>query len=595
MFRMSMLVALLATPLMAQPEKPKLVVLVVFDQMRGDYLDKWRPYFGPDGFIRMQTEGAWFDNCHYPYGVTVTGAGHSSFLTGCDPSEHGIIGNTWYDRRSGKVVNCSESDRYARVPALPKDLPKDELRDDVKAAEAKQKKDEPKKEAEKPEEEAKKTDTTPKPKPQGTPDRMLAPTLGDALKLATANRGKVFGLSFKDRSAVLPVGAKADGAYWLDSADGMIVTSTFFRDASHAWVSDFNRARVADRWFGKTWQHLRDDVDYVRQSGPDKMPGEGKGSRQGVEFPHRMDGGLKRVGKAYYDALFNSPFGNELLLELAKTCITAEKLGQDEHPDLLSVSFSSNDSVGHCWGPDSQEVLDTTLRSDRMMAEFLKFLDDKVGKGNYLLCLSADHGICPIPEVAALHGLDAKRVPVKKYLTEAETYLRTKFEKDRTSDSKTRWIENTTAPWVYLNQRLIESKKLDASAVARELAEFLSRQEGVQRTFTREQLTALTDRYDDVGRRMQKSFHPDRSGDVAIVLKPYHLDNDSRFATGTTHGSPHPYDTHVPLLVFGANVQPGRRHDDAVPAMIAAIMAQGLGIAAPAKSIYPAPDLLFKK
>lgn len=582
MRHLAALIALLAPSLaFAEPEKPKLVVLVVFDQMRGDYLEKWKGLFGPDGFARLQKEGAWYANCHYPYAITTTGPGHSSMLTGCSPNVHGIINNNWYDRKSGAAVNCSESDRYDRVPPLPKVLPKDELRDDIAAAEPPA---------------TTTTEETEKKKPAyGTSDRLLAPNFGDALKAATAGHGRVIGLSFKDRSAVLPVGAKADAAYWLDQNDGLIVTSTFFRSAVHPWVNEFNSKRVADQWFDKPWTRARAELDYEKFSGPDKVFGEGKGARQGLTFPHPMDGGLKKVGKAYYEALYNSPFGNDFLLELVKVAVAAEKLGQDEVPDLLTVSFSSNDSVGHCWGPDSQEVLDTTLRSDAMMAEFLKFLDATVGKGKYLLCLTADHGICPVPEVSAARGADAFRVPIKRYLATAELMLRAVYDPEGQSPAKVRWIENAVAPWVYLNHRLIEAKGLRPEEVAKTLSDFLTRQDGVLRTFTRTELERDMDSYDTIGQRMKRSYHAERSGDIGYLLKPFCLESDAKYPTGTSHGSPHAYDTHVPLLVFGPNVKPGIRKEEVVPATIAAIFAKSLGIAPPAKAEYPVPDGLFRE
>lgn len=587
----ALLLCVLAWPVSAsEPERPRLVVLVVFDQMRGDYVARWRPLFGRDGFVRLQTEGAWYTNCQYPYAITATGPGHASMLTGCGPDVHGIVGNTWFDRKTGAVVNCSESTRYQRVPPLPTELPKDELKDEIAAEEAR------KAAATKKEETPAKKDATPakkEPKAQGTPDRLLAPTFGDALKAATGGKGKVFGLSFKDRSAVLPCGAKADGAYWLDSADGMVVTSTYFRDAVHPWVEELNRKRIADRWFEKSWDRFRPEVDYVKWGGPDRTFGEGKGVRQGVTFPHPTDGGLKRPGTAYYDALWNSPYGNEFLLELVKACVAAEHLGQDDAPDLLAVSFSSNDRVGHTWGPDSQEVLDVTLRSDRIVAELLSFLDGAVGKGKYLLCLTADHGICPLPEVSAARGLDAKRVDMKKVRETAEVHLRTAFAHDLPDDIKTRFIESFTSPWLYLNQRLLDSHRLDAAVVARSLADFLAKQDGVLRTFTRADLARELDPYDAIGRRMRKAYHPDRSGDVGVVIKPYCLEHDPQYPSGTSHGTPHPYDTHVPLLVFGPDVKPGVRGEEVVPATIAAIFAKSLGIAPPAKAEHEVPDGLF--
>ncbi|HKB05258.1 MAG TPA: alkaline phosphatase family protein [Gemmataceae bacterium] len=587
--RLALLLTLVAAPTFAaEPERPRLVVLVVFDQMRGDYLEKWKPLFGSEGFVRMQTEGAWFTNCHYQYAYTVTGPGHASMLTGCGPDVHGIIGNTWYDRASGAVVNCSESDRYGRVPPLPKDLPKDEVKEEVKAKEATEKKD-PDAEEEKKDDPEKKA-PAPK-KANGTPDRLLAPTFADALKSATGGKGKAIGLSFKDRSAVLPVGPKADGAYWLDSTDGLIVTSTYFRDTAHPWVAELNKSRIADRWFEKDWSRFVPDLDYVRYSGPDDVAGEGRGSRQGRTFPHRTDGGLKRPGKAYYEALYNSPYGNDFLLELVKTAIVAEKLGQHDVPDLLAVSFSSNDIVGHTWGPDSQEVLDVTLRSDRLMADFLRFLDETVGKGKYLICLTADHGICPIPEVSAKRGLEAKRLSATQVRVAADEYLRSVYDEP---GSKTRWIENATGPWWYLNHKLIESRGLKVADVADTLAGFLGKVDGVQRAFTRADLEVEMDPYDDIGHRVKKSYHPDRCGDVAVVLKPYWFDGNPKFGTGTTHGSPYAYDTHVPLLVFGPNVKPGVRKDEVVPATIASIFAKALGIAPPAKAEYSVPEGLFR-
>ena len=337
----------------------------------------------------------------------------------------------------------------------------------------------------KPNDKANKTGGTLKQKANGTPDRLLAPTFGDAIKLATGGKAKVFGLSFKDRSALLPVGAKADGAYWLDSADGMIVTSSFYRDAVHPWVSELNKKHSADQWFGKKWAHARPDLDYVKYSGPDDVAGEGKGVREGLTFPHPIDGGLKRPGKAYYEVLATSPFGNDLLLEMVRAAVVSEKLGRHEVPDLLTVSFSSNDYVGHAWGPDSQEVLDVTLRSDRQLAALLKLLDENVGIGKYLLCMTADHGICPLPEVSARRGTDAHRVSVSRMLTVAEAHLRKTFAPDAAADVKTRFIENRTGLWIYLNHTLIESMGLKATDIARSLADYLDKQEGIGRTFTR--------------------------------------------------------------------------------------------------------------
>jgi predicted AlkP superfamily pyrophosphatase or phosphodiesterase len=555
----------------AEPSKPKLVVLVVFDQMRGDYLSKWAPLFGTDGFARMQSQGAWFENCHYPYAITTTGPGHASMLTGATPSVHGIVNNTWYEPKLAATVNCVQSNRYQRVPPAPKPDPKL-----APKTVPEEKKDEEN-------------------KALGTPERLLAPTFGDALKGATGGKGRVVGLSFKDRGSILPTGARADAAYWLDGVDGMIVTSTFFRDAVHPWVSAMNLSRVADRWFDKPWNRFDKRLNYATFSGPDDVAGEGKGARQGVIFPHPTDGGSKTLGKGYYEALYNSPYGNEFLLEMAKAAVVAEKLGQDDVPDLLTISFSSNDSIGHCWGPDSQEVLDVTLRSDRIMADLLKFLDLQVGEGKYLLCLTADHGICPLPEVSAARGFDARRLPLKKLMSDTEEFLRSRYDTGVPGASKSKWIVNGSYPWIHLNHKLIESKQLTVAEVSASVSEFLNYQLGIERVFTRAQLesSSAADADDPILAKVKLSHHPERCGDLTFLMKPYWLPGDEK-STGTTHGSPYEYDTHVPLLVFGANVRPGTREARVAPQSIATIFANALGIPRPAKAMFPAPERLFE-
>lgn len=557
----------------AEPERPRLLVLVVFDQMRGDYLQKWHNLFGANGFARLQREGADFINCHYPYATTTTGPGHASILTGTTPDRHGIAQNEWYDRKLAKIINCSESARYQRVPALPKTLPKDELLEQPRKGD--------------PEPVARRE------KLAGSPEYILAPTVGDALKEATNGKARVVGLSFKDRSALLPVGKQADAVYWLDSTDGMIVTSSYYRDSVHQWVAEFNKERVADRWFNKPWGKLHDDFDYTKYSGPDDVRGEGRGVYQGVTFPHPMHGNLKRPGKNYYDALFNSPFGNDFLFELVKKCLVAERLGKDETTDLLCVSFSSNDAVGHTWGPDSQEVLDTTLRSDAMMAAFLEFLDKEVGKGKYLLAITADHGICPLPEVTDPSRRYLRRLVPRDLYGGAEQHLCDKFCMGKPADptGKQRWIELLSPPWVYLNQTLIERYGLKPAEVHEAFADYLVKQHGVSRCFTRADLARTFPDRDPVGQRVRLSYFPDRCGDVAVVLNPYCLSSST--TTGTNHGSPHNYDTHVPLLVHGPGVQAHQFRDAVTPQAIAAIFATAAGIKPPKLANYPVPIGLF--
>jgi predicted AlkP superfamily pyrophosphatase or phosphodiesterase len=537
-------------------QRPRLAVLLVFDQMRGDYLSRWQKLFAKGGFRRLQEQGTWFQNCHYPYANTVTAAGHASLLTGCSPNKHGIIANDWYERGAGKVVASVASDRYQPVPPPTPEQRKKAGKKRLYGA---------------------------------APVRLLMPTLGDALKKATGGKGRVISLSLKDRSAVLPAGASADACYWFDSNTGQFVTSTYYREKLHSWAADYNRSRPADAWFGRAWKRLNPRLDYQRYSGPDDAPGEWIGIRQGRTFPHPMTAGLKKPGKNYYEAVVNSPYGNDLLFGLAKKAIAAERLGQKDIPDLLCVSFSSNDLVGHCWGPDSQEVLDITLRSDRLIKELLNYLDVKVGAGRYVLAVSADHGICPLPEAARAKGKPAGRLPETLLSASANQFLNDTFAPD---EQPADWIEAAVFPWVYLNRSLIKERKLDPAKVEQALAQWLARQRGIQAAYTRTRLLKGPFKKDPIGEKVRHSFFPDRSGDVAVVAKPFYL--VSSYLAGTTHGSPHAYDTHVPLLIYGSGVPARIRQDAVTPQATVVILARALGIRPPRGAEAALPAGIFQ-
>ena len=537
-------------------------MLVVFDQMRGDYPERWKTLFHAGGFLRLQTSGATFTNCHYPYATTTTGPGHASILSGTCPDRHGIINNNWFE--GGQTVYCAGSTRYEFVPG-----------------------------------------PTPKGKDVGNPDRLQSVTVADVLKVFHT-RAKVFGLSLKDRSAVLPTGKRPDGAYWFN---GQFVTSTYYAERPRTWVDEFNRAKVADRWFGTDWVRFRDDVDYEQWSGPDYVAGEGKGISvtakddpargwsQGVTFPHPNTGGRARPGKEYYESLANSPFGNDLLLEFAKKCVIAEQLGADDVPDLLVVSFSSNDLVGHTWGPDSQEVLDITLRSDALMADLLDFLDRQVGKDQYLLAVTADHGICPLPEVSRSKGIDAGRIDPKGLQRDVEDHLTQLFGAPVgpiASDKKPAWVEAQVLPWIYLNPKVCAAAKRSKAEVAGAVAEFLSKRPEFARAMTRTELEGSFAPEDRIGTLAQRSYHRERSGDVFLVLKPYYLPSDALSGTGTTHGAPFEYDTHVPLMVMGPGVVGGTKTEPVTPLATAAIFAEWLGIPRPKWAEYPVPESLSR-
>ena len=320
----------------------KLVVLVVFDQMRGDYPARWAEHFGPGGFERLKKDGAWYSNVHLPYACSSTGPGHASISTGAPPSMHGIIENEWYDRASAARMYCVQPTRpFDIVPPAPKGTAS-------RGSEA-----------------------------GFSPERLLVETVGDRLQAASANN-RVVSLSLKDRTTVLMGGKKPTAAYCFDTRDGLFHTGAYYRDAVHPWVAEFNASGKANERIGKEWTRFRADLDYEKLSGRDDAVGESTGIADGDFsqkrfFPHPFPAKpqFDKRPKPYYACIEASPAGNELLFELVKKAIAAENLGNGEGTDFLCVSFSSNDLIGHLWGPDSQEVLDITLRSDKMIGSGL--------------------------------------------------------------------------------------------------------------------------------------------------------------------------------------------------------------------------------
>ncbi|MFO0878431.1 MAG: alkaline phosphatase family protein [Gemmataceae bacterium] len=544
----------------APPDEPRnrLVVLLVFDQMRGDFLARWQDLFVSNGFRRLTGQGAWFQHCHYPYGYTLTGPGHATVATGCTPDVHGIIANEWFDRRSGKTAYCAGSDRYTQVPAP-------EPEKDQKA------------------------------KVNGVaPDRLLAPTLADALKEQLGDRTRVVSLSLKDRSSVLPGGKRPDAVYWADK-HGRFVTSTYYRDAVHDWVKAFNESKVVDRWHGKQWERLRANIDYNRRVGPDEFRGEGKGNNQGIVFPHPLDDGPKHQRTNYYASLANSPFGNEVLLELARKAIVAEKLGQRDAVDFLNLSFSSNDLIGHTWGPDSQEVLDVTLRSDLIVRDLLEFLDKQVGKGRYTVVLTADHGICPLPEVSRSKGLDARRVDLNKIVATAEEFLNKRFpgasEDPAAPVKKPKWITQQNG-MIYLDAGIARRRGTTVEDAAQALAGWLKTQPGVGGAMTAADL-AQAHPSNEYTHMVRRSYFAGRSGDVMLLPSKYYLLTSN--LTGTTHGSPYGYDTHVPLVAYGPTITPGVRTERVSPQLAANILARAAGVQPPARASQKLPAGLFSR
>jgi Type I phosphodiesterase / nucleotide pyrophosphatase len=475
----------------ASPERPRLVLLIAVDQLRHDYLTRFRESF-TGGFRQLLARGADFTNAHLEHYPSVTAVGHATMLSGAPPSMSGIIGNDWYDREEKKSVT-SVSD--ASVTALGGVSP-------------------------------------------ASPHRLLVSTLGDELKMA--GRGsRVIGLSLKDRSAILPVGRMADGAFWYDSHSGAFGSSTWYGPDLPSWVKEFNARRTADGYAGKTW----------------------------------VGGTLPGIGPKLYDAVYGSPFGNELLADLAEAALRAESLGTHEGTDLLSVSFSSNDSVGHDKGPDSPEVAEMVTRTDVVLARFLAAVDQKVGLSRTLVILTADHGVAPLPEVMSRRRMPGGRLPRRDLVEPVDAALAAAYGSGS-------WIEGRAGSSLYLNLALIKDRRLDAHLVEETAARAAERIPHVYRAFTREQLFRGDVPRNPWTSRLLAGFHPERSGDVEILLEPYWIGQES----GTSHGTPYSYDTHIPLVFMGPGVRLGRY--DAAVAMndIAPTLATMLDVETPSGS-----------
>ena len=494
---------LVILPLGAQPkpQSPKLVVAIVIDQFRYDYLTKFHSEY-TGGFKRFFDHGAVFTNAHYEHVPTVTAVGHSTFLTGATPAMSGIIGNEWWDRAAKKRVT-SVSDEGTKLLGGTGE--------------------------------------------GSSPNRLLESTLGDEMKMS-GKGGKVIGISIKDRAAILPSGHMADGAYWFDGKTGNFVSSTFYFDALPKWVADFNAARPADKFAGKTWMTKT--------------------------MPATPDAKL-------YAAIDATPYGNELILDFAEKAITAEKLGAGAKVDLLTVSFSSNDYVGHALGPDSAEARDMALRVDKLVGDLIKAGEAQAGVGRVLVVLTADHGVAPVPEVNEKRKMPGGRFDDRAEQDAVEKALTARFG----APSGGKWIASS-GETIYLN-----GNPADMAEEERIAADTIRALPHVFRVYTRTQLMNGAILEDPVGVRVRNGFNAARSGNLTVILDPYWIVS----RTGTTHGAPFDYDTHVPVLFLGPQIHAGRYNANIMVNDIAPTLATMLDVETPSGSIGRVLDEMLLK
>jgi arylsulfatase A-like enzyme len=482
--------------LAAQPRaatQPKLVLAIVIDQFRYDYLTRFRgDYTG--GLRRLLDQGAVFTNAHYDHVPTVTAAGHAAFLSGAPPAMSGIIGNEWWDRATAKRVTSVSDDGTKLLGGSGAG---------------------------------------------SSPRRMLQSTLGDELKMS-GKGGKVIGISIKDRSAILPSGHMADGAFWFDGDSGNFVSSTYYSAELPGWVAEFNHSRPADKYAAKDW------MGYKTPAAP---------------------------GKALYNELEATPWGNELVEQLALRALAAEKLGANGKIDVLAVSYSSNDYVGHRVGPDAPEVRDMAIRVDQLIGELMRSAEAQAGAGNVLTVLTADHGVAPVPEVNQKRKMPGGRLDAQQLHDAIEKALNARF-------GQARWVAYAS-DWIFFNPDAIAGRRFDEAEVERVAAEALRGFPHIFRVYTRTQLLngAILD--DEVGKSVRNGFHSARSGNLMVILDPYWMIS----ASGTTHGTPFNYDTHVPLMFLGPHVRPGRYNRNVMVNDVAPTLATILDVGTPSGSV----------
>lgn len=515
------------TPVVAQ--KRRLVVAIIVDQFRYDYLERFQDLFTNGGFRRLVNQGAFFTDANYDFIPTFTAPGHASIFTGSVPALNGIVGNTWFDRAMGRT-RIMVSDGESKL---------------VTSRGLESEREAP------------------------SPRSLLGTTISDQIRLSNNFQSKVVAISYKDRSAILPGGHRPNGAYWFNADAGEFVTSDYYSKELPAWVKKFNSTQRPDQYFNARWERVLPLAAYRRAQEKNL---DIQRSPVGRSFPYIVNGGEDKPGRRFYDAFQYTPFGSEYLEKFARAAIEGEHLGADGFVDLLSVSFSSPDLTGHTYGPDSQEVLDTYVRLDRLIADLLNYLDQKIGLANITLFMTGDHGVSPVPEYAKSLGYDADRLPVRAVPDAVKKALAERF-----GDEKL-YLAFLNEQ-IFLDHRLIAEKKLDTAEVERVAGEAAMMVPGIVNYFTRSQILDGRMPSGIMAKLVVNGFNRQRSGDVALILKPFWFVAEGQLAA--THGSPYNYDTHVPVIFFGAGVRPGRYSAECAPSDIAPTLAALLGVEMP--------------
>jgi predicted AlkP superfamily pyrophosphatase or phosphodiesterase len=504
-------------------QRPKLVVGIVIDQMRWDYLYRFYDrYEANGGFKRLLNQGFSCENTFIPYVPTITACGHSSIYSGSVPAISGISGNLWWDKEQMKTVYCTDDASVSTVGSS-----------SVGAGKM-------------------------------SPRNLLVTTICDELRLATNFRSKVIGIALKDRGGILPAGHSANAAYWYDYGTGSWISSTYYMNQLPGWVSDFNGKKLVDKYYNDGWQLLYPAASYV-QSTADEKTYEAKPF--GPKFPYD----LKRFIGKDYGKIASTPMGNILTAEFAKTAVINEQLGADNITDFLAVSFSSPDYIGHTFGPNSVEAEDGFLRLDKELGSLFDFLDTKVGKGQYTVFLSADHGVSQVPEFMQENKFPGGRAEIGSTIDTLNNELKAKYQLDKIIVSDDNYQ-------VHLNHPRLDSAKVNKEEVTAMIIARLSAVKGVARVFSLADLNKvpLPER---IRQMINNGYNPKRNGDIQIILLPQYIEAYS--TTGTTHGLWNPYDSHIPLLWYGWGIKQGKTNKETYMTDIAATVAALLHIQMP--------------
>ena len=486
---------------------PKLVVIVVIDQFRADYLERYRDQFGEGGFKLFLEHGAYFTDCNYDYAVTQTAPGHATLLSGTYPNAHGIMANEWWDPNLKRMVTSVQdsSTSLLGIPGNPTG---------------------------------------------GSPRHLQSDTLGDELRLATQGKSRVFAVALKDRAAILSAGFSGNGAYWIDAKTGAWVTSTYYRSDLPAWAQDFNNSKQAEKYLNREW---KDAGGHVLRT-TDLQPGK----------------------QDYFETVGSTPFANDYEFDFARDLVTYEKLGQGPATDLLIVGLSANDILGHAVGPDSPEMRAMALSLDRQLAGFFEFLGHQLGLANVWIALSADHGVAPVPDVAGKLHIPAVGISGKKMQARLNSELSAKLTPGRS----TVFVEGLELTTAWLNDQAFAAAKVKEDDAEKMVGESLKKL-GFETYFTRSQLMRGDLPRNSIGIKYRNSYFPLSSWHVMLVPPPFMLLDE----TGTSHGSPYTYDTHVPLALYGIPFQPGTYRNFVEPIDLAPTLASLLGINAPTHAI----------